>query len=135
MNAMPRSLLDREGARVLVVDDDRQVRNVLSRLLQRNVFVVEVAASGAEALAMLVRMPFALVVSDVRMPGMSGLQLITRMADHEIDVPLLVVSSLDPIDVMRELVAADRVCGVFPKPFLADELVAAVRHAVAHTCN
>lgn len=128
---MPQTLLAREGARVLVVDDDLQIRKVLSRLLQRHGFAVEVAASGAEALAMLVRSPFALVVSDVHMPGMSGLQLIAHMAEQAIDVPLLVVSSMETDEMLHELLAGKGVCGVLTKPFATADLVAAAQQAVA----
>jgi two-component system response regulator AtoC len=60
---------------VLLVDDEEQVRNVVSRMLQRAGYCVWLAASGSEALSILRTAPVDVVLSDIRMPGMNGLDL------------------------------------------------------------
>lgn len=61
---------------VLLVDDDPRVLSALRRGLRREALTIETAANGREALAMLEREPVALVVSDHKMPGMTGIELL-----------------------------------------------------------
>ncbi len=64
--------------RVLVVDDEENIRLVLRTLLRKHGYEVEVAPSAEEALALLERFGPDFVIADVRMPGMSGIELLRR---------------------------------------------------------
>ncbi|MDH4180002.1 MAG: response regulator, partial [Armatimonadota bacterium] len=68
--------------RVLVVDDDASVRGLLAQVLGDAGCVVECAADGGAALRALHRSEFALAMIDLRLPGMSGLELVSAMADN-----------------------------------------------------
>lgn len=109
--------------RVLVVDDDMAVTEVVSRYLQREGYVVGVAADGREGLAAAGRLRPNLVVVDVMMPGMDGLTLLRHLRASDIPVILLTARSTE----------ADRVTGLqcgaddyVVKPFSPRELVARV---------
>jgi len=81
--------------KVVVVDDTLMVRELQRSILERGGYAVRTASDGAEALAMLIAVPADLVVTDVEMPNLDGLQLITNMRSHPrlTNVPVLIVSS------------------------------------------
>ena len=78
------------GAHVLLVDDDDGVRRVFGRVLSRAGFQISEAADGATALNMLARQRFDVVLSDIAMPGLSGMQLLqaVRERGHLVQVVL-----------------------------------------------
>ncbi len=80
---------------VVVVDDTLMVRELQRSILERGGYTVRTAADGAQAMAMLNELPADLVVTDVEMPNLDGLQLITKMRSHPrlANVPVLIVSS------------------------------------------
>jgi len=112
--------------RILVVDDDRAVRESLRRSLQFNGYEVEVASDGAEALARVSAVaPDALVV-DVMMPRLDGLETTRALRAAGSDLPILVLTARDAI--------TDRVAGLdagaddyLTKPFALEELLARLR--------
>jgi two-component system chemotaxis sensor kinase CheA len=81
--------------KVVVVDDTLMVRELQRSILERGGYAVRTAPDGAVALAMLIEVPADLVVTDVEMPNLDGLQLITSMRSHPrlANVPVLIVSS------------------------------------------
>ena len=105
--------------RVLVVEDDRGVREALVALLELEGYAVEAVTDGSAALPIIDAGPPDLVVSDVSMPGMDGFALLARVrADHP-TLPVLLLSAAfrgplgDGVDFI-------------PKPFDVDHLLAAV---------
>jgi len=80
---------------VIVVDDTMMVRELQRSILERGGYAVRTASDGAEAMAMLDAVPADLVVTDVEMPKLDGLQLIKNMRAHSrlANVPVLIVSS------------------------------------------
>jgi CheY-like chemotaxis protein len=80
--------------RILVVDDDRSTRHLMRLQLRSAGYVVETAADGAAALARIRRKKFDLVLLDVWMPGMDGLELLERLRD-EPSQPKVVVMTAD----------------------------------------
>ena len=112
--------------RVLVVDDDRAVRESLRRALQLEDLEVDLAADGMEAIARVRDTPPDLVVLDVMMPGVDGLGVVRRLRQDGVDVPVLLLTARDAV--------ADRVAGLdvgaddyLVKPFALEELLARVR--------
>src|SRR5262245_11582733 len=79
--------------RVLVVDDEAGARAALKSLLETQGYAVDQAADGAAALERLVELPPDVIVTDLDMPVMSGMQLLVALRERGQDVPVIVVTS------------------------------------------
>ncbi|PWI41924.1 response regulator transcription factor [Streptomyces sp. ICBB 8177] len=113
-------MTERSG-RVLVVDDDAAILRSLGRGLRLAGYAVSLAPDGATALETLADQPADVVVLDVSMPGISGIEVCERLRAAGDDVPVLMLSALDEV--------ADRVAGLqagaddyLVKPFALQEL-------------
>ena len=112
--------------RVLVVDDDRAVRESLRRSLEFNGYAVALASDGAEALAGIGNLAPDVVVMDVMMPRLDGIETTKALRAAGNDVPILVLTARDAV--------GDRVEGLdagaddyLTKPFALQELLARLR--------
>jgi DNA-binding response OmpR family regulator len=115
--------------KVLVVDDDERVLALHARILARDGFEVETARNGETAIAALHERTFDVVLSDVEMPGMSGIHLIDEVRRHDIDVPIIVITGAPTMETAIQ--ALDRgALRYLTKPAGADDLLKAVRDAV-----
>ncbi len=92
----PRPLAD-DAAHLLLVDDDRRIRDLLSRFLQRNGYRVTLAGTAEEAQTHLRSFAFDLIVLDVMMPGISGLDLAATVRESS-QVPILMLTALTEAD-------------------------------------
>jgi EAL domain-containing protein (putative c-di-GMP-specific phosphodiesterase class I)/CheY-like chemotaxis protein len=81
-----------DGAAILVVDDDDTVLSVLQRALVAPGVRITVANSGVRALAELKAHSFDVLVSDIRMPGMSGIKLLHAVREHDLDLPVVMMT-------------------------------------------
>jgi DNA-binding NtrC family response regulator len=117
------------NARVLVVDDDPGQRSLLESFLGGQGFEITAAGSGEEALTVLDSAPFAMMISDVRMPGLSGLDLLRQTREKHSTLPVLLVTAYADI---RDAVSAvrDGAVDYLEKPIDLDELLSSVRQAV-----
>ncbi len=86
--------INNQAARILVVDDDDILRYTLEELLQAQGYAVETAANGMAALQKLQMDRFDMVVTDLYMPGMTGLELIDHITETKIDIIPILMSSL-----------------------------------------
>jgi DNA-binding NtrC family response regulator len=111
---------------ILVVDDEVRYRELYARVLRDAGFDVREARDASEALKLLAGDTPAMVVSDVRMPGVSGLDLLRRVRDEQPGLPFLLVTAFADV---REAVDALKLGAVdyLAKPVDLDELLAAVR--------
>jgi DNA-binding response OmpR family regulator len=112
-------------ARILVVDDDADIRGLLIELLTRAGFEVDEASDGRTALRRLYEAPPALVLLDVSMPTMDGYQTLERIRDLS-DVPVIMLTArTDELEKVRGLAGgADDYVG---KPFGRQELLARIQ--------
>ena len=116
-------------ARVLVVDDDASLRRILEYNLAEEGYAVATAASAEEALKALDRASFDLVVTDIKMPGMDGMQLLRRIKAESPETQVIVITAFGTIEMAVEAMKA----GAFEyitKPFNRDELKLTVRKAL-----
>jgi len=118
--------------RILVVDDDRAVRESLRRSLAFNGYTVELAEDGVEALERIARDRPDAVVLDVMMPRLDGLEVCRRLRSTGDDLPVLVLTARDSV--------SERVAGLdagaddyLPKPFALEELLARMRALLRRT--
>ena len=103
----------------LVVDDEAAIRKLLSRLLRKREFEVLEAASGEDAIAILSDQDVAVVLCDIRMPGMTGFEVYERVSKEAVaPVPPFVFMTGDRAAVERVLQGAE----VLAKPFTATDL-------------
>jgi EAL domain-containing protein (putative c-di-GMP-specific phosphodiesterase class I) len=112
---------------ILVVDDDVAVLGLLERALKAS-FDVVTCASGAEAVALVPQGGFAAVISDIKMPGMTGLALLRAVREHDADLPVLLVTGQPSWEGAAEAIEY----GVFrylPKPFDLNQLRETVMQA------
>ncbi len=80
------------GSKILLVDDDEKVLSVLVRSLNTAGVQVSAATTGADALLMLGKHSFDAVISDIQMPGMSGLKLLRAIREHDLDLPVVLMT-------------------------------------------
>jgi DNA-binding NtrC family response regulator len=116
-------------APILVVDDEPDMRSALSHALHRCGFEVESAASGSEAVTKFKKNTYSLVVSDIRMPGMSGVQLLEKIRNISLAIPVIMITAYGTINNAVEAMqegAADYIL----KPFSFETLEAAVKKAI-----
>jgi two-component system response regulator HydG len=120
-----------EAPRILIVDDDPGQRSLLNSFLHSQGFETALAESGERALEMLRAGKFAMMISDVRMPGLTGLETLRRVREEPrmAGLPVLLVTAFTDI---REAVAAmrDGAVNYLPKPIDLDELLNSVRQAL-----
>ena len=115
--------------RILIVDDDQGQRSLLETFLRGQGYETQSAASGEAALQLLAEEPFALMISDVRMPGMSGLETLRRVRQKHLALPVLLVTAFADI---RSAVTAmrDGAVNYLAKPIDLNELITSVRVAL-----
>src|SRR5262245_36283235 len=93
-------------AHILVVDDDRRIRELLRSYLAQHGFRVTVAGAAAEAREKMRGVEFDLIVLDVMMPGESGNELASSLREERSGVPILILSALaDPADRIKGLMS------------------------------
>ena len=117
-----------DGGRVLVVEDDDAVRTAVDRGLGVHGFEVSSVPDAESAIAIVARRRPDVMIVDIGLPGMSGVELCTRLRGLDVDTPILILSARDQV--------GDRVAGLqagaddyVVKPFSLDELAARV-HAL-----
>jgi two-component system response regulator AtoC len=113
---------------VLVVDDEENLRLVLRTLLRRNGYEVETAASGDEALGLVDTFGPDVILTDVRMPKMGGLDLLATLKAKGNDATVIVMSAYGNMELAIEAMKAGAYDYV-QKPFKPDEIVLALRKA------
>jgi len=116
---------------VLVVDDELNARRGLQKLLEQEGFSVQTAADGAEALERLGQHLADVVVTDLRMPTMDGLELLRRVKTTYEDLPVLVVTAFGAIESAIEAMRAGAE-DYLQKPVVLDELLIALDQALKH---
>ena len=119
-----------QGQFVLVVDDDADMAQAIAETLTEGRYHCEVAGSGESALAACRRQQFEVAVSDVRMPGMDGIELMKRLRHVQPDLPVVLITADGSIDAAVEAMKGGA-SQYLTKPFLRAQLRAAVEQAMA----
>ena len=88
--------------RILIVEDDVELRQLFARVLEKNGYQVETAEHGAEALKILGRGYVDLIISDIMMPVMDGNALVRALRDDGVKTPVLMITAKSTLDDMRE---------------------------------
>ncbi len=118
-------------ARILVVDDEVNVRESLGTFLRDRDYQVDLAAGGPEALALAAAHAYHLVILDIRMPGMDGLAVLRELKGRQADLPVLMITAF--ADVSTAVTAMKSGAWDYVvKPFDPEEIALIVRNVAAH---
>jgi putative two-component system response regulator len=117
------------AARILIVDDDRQIRDLVRRLLERAGYICATADNGADAHRLLASEPFELIVCDLQMPGESGLDVISHVRETYPDTASIMVTGVDDEQFASHALAVGAY-GYVVKPFSPTDLAIQVMNAL-----
>ncbi len=118
-----------DAPRILVVDDEPVIREVLSDLLAGEGYTVRTAENGAVALQELMRVPYNLVLTDLKMPVMGGEELLAKMAEKNIKKIVIVLTAFATVETAIQTMKNGAYDYVM-KPFKIDEITLIVRRAL-----
>lgn len=116
-------------AKILIIDDERSIRNTMKDILEFEKHTISLAENGREGLEMAVSKPFDLIFSDIKMPEMDGMELLQQLKEKEVDVPVVMISGHGSIETAVESIKK----GAFDfieKPIDLNRLLITVRNAL-----
>jgi CheY-like chemotaxis protein len=116
--------------RIMVVDDEEGIREILSAALSGLGYEVVTANSGTQALNLFLRSSFALVLTDLEMPGMDGWNLASRIKDRSPDIPVVAMTGQPKEGVMERIKGNSFNAAIF-KPFRLEQLLEMIEKLVA----
>src|SRR5947209_1644336 len=120
--------------RILVVEDHPSLGPDLKKGLERCSYVVDLAVDGEDALALGLTRSYDLIILDILLPGLNGLEVCRQLRDHKRTVPILLLTALGEVD--HRVKGLDRGADDYlTKPFAFRELEARVRALVRRTSS
>ncbi len=117
------------SGRILFIDDDRAGREVALFNLRKAGYGVEAASDGGEGLAAFSPEKFDLVITDLKMPGISGIEVLRRIRETTPDIPVLVITAFGNVETAVEAMK-EGAHDFIGKPFHRDQLLLAVEKAL-----
>lgn len=115
---------------ILVVDDEQSMRDFLKILLQKEGYKVETAGDAETALSYLRDDDFSLVISDIRMPGMTGLELLGHIKEEDPGLPVIMITAFaSPNDAVHAM--KNGAFDYISKPFNVDEIKSVIESATS----
>ena len=117
------------NSRILVVHDDPDIREVIKDRLESLGYVLSTASDGAECLAVLAKQVPDLILLDIEMPKMNGLDALAEIRKREIDVPILMITAYGTVERAVQAMKAGAY-DFIPKPFEPDHLSLVVQRAL-----
>jgi DNA-binding NtrC family response regulator len=118
-----------EMDRILVADDDAVIREGLRRILTTEGYEVETVSNGRAALERLGEQMFKLLVTDLKMPGMSGLEVLKSLRTFQPELPVVLITGYAAIDNAVEAMK-NGATDYLSKPFANEELISKVKNAI-----
>lgn len=125
---MTQSTASNDPLSVVLLDDDRDLLKATQQTLELAGFQVRAFTAAADALAVLDRHFNGIVVSDIRMPGIDGLQFFQRLQQADADIPVILITGHGDIPMAVKAIQ-DGAYDFITKPFAAERLAHSVRHA------
>jgi DNA-binding NtrC family response regulator len=117
-------------ARILVIEDDEEMKSLLEDFLTEEGYEADSANNGSEAFGKLARKPFDLVITDIRMPGLTGLDILSAVKKFQPEMPVIVITAFGGEEVHRRSMArgAD---GYLEKPIHFHKLKTLIQEMVS----
>ena len=125
----PRPATGTSRPRVLVVDDEASIRDLLAKTLALAEYDVDVAPDGRSALERMRLYPYDLLIADLKMPGMDGLAVIREAKRYKADLPVIIITGFSTESSAIEAVNLG-VAGYLTKPFRVPQVLAAAAKAL-----
>jgi DNA-binding NtrC family response regulator len=116
-------------ARILIVDDEERMRHLLSIMLSRKGYHVDQAGDGVEALEMIGATPFDMIITDIKMPRMDGVELLKRIMAMEIPLPVVFITAFATVESAVEVMRQGAVDYII-KPFEEDRILLTVERTL-----
>jgi two-component system, NtrC family, nitrogen regulation response regulator NtrX len=116
-------------ARILIIDDEKPIRTTLMEILEYEKFAVDEAADGMQALSMLKKTKYDLVLCDIKMPKMDGIEVLEKAMEMATDTPFVMISGHGTIETAVEAIKK----GAFDfiaKPLDLNRLLITIRNAM-----
>src|SRR5713101_2765124 len=120
-----------EPQKILIVDDEEPIREVVATMLEAQGFVCAAVCNGREAQEQIQRMPPDLVLSDMIMPEMDGVRLLDWLRQYDPDIPVIMVTAIHDISTALEAIRRGAYDYIL-KPFEKDQLFLGVGRALQH---
>ncbi|MGE5894649.1 MAG: sigma-54-dependent transcriptional regulator [bacterium] len=120
-----------EKKRILVVDDEAIVRVSCERVLVPEGFSVRVISRGSEALDLLTREPYDLVITDLKMPDMDGLEILKNIKSRWPHITVILITGYGKASVAEQAVKQGAY-EYLEKPFTPDDILRVVKKALEH---
>ena len=115
--------------KILVVDDEESVRDILKQILEQGNYTVEVAGNGKEAAEMLKGIHFDAIISDINMPIMNGVELLNKAKELAPDVPVIFITAYGKDKVVIEAMKIG-LADFIEKPFRMDQILKTVKEHI-----
>ena len=124
--------MGKEGINILVVDDDEIIREVVTSLLIREGYGVRAAKDGLDAVTILKTEEVQLVITDLRMPGADGIEVLRESIKMDADRPVIILTAYGTIDTALKAIR-EGAYDYMTKPFKMEEMIIRVNNAYERT--
>ncbi|MBD7965110.1 MAG: response regulator [Bacillota bacterium] len=114
------------SGKILIVDDQYGIRILLNEIFQKEGYKTYQAANGVQALSIVEKDRPDLVILDMKIPGMDGLEILRRVKKHDETIQVIIMTAYGELDMIHEAMKLGAITH-FAKPFDIDEIRAAVR--------
>lgn len=119
----------KESVKVMVVDDQAGIRLLLHEILKGEGYTALLAANGSQALKMIQEQDVALVLLDMKIPGMKGTEILKKMKELKAGIKVMIMTAYSNEQIVQDAMKSGAIA-CFSKPFDISELVAAIKRAV-----
>ena len=116
--------------RILVIDDEKNIRFMIAQCLEQEGYVVELAVDGEHGLEKSAVSEYDLVLLDIKLPGMDGVEVLHQMREIHIELPVIMITAHGTIETAVETMKLGAV-DYLQKPFTPDEIIAVVERVMA----
>jgi DNA-binding NtrC family response regulator len=122
--------MENKKAKILVVDDDQHLVNLIKFYLKSDTYLIDCAKNGRNALAMIIKNEYDLVLADMQMPEMDGHTLLKKVKKElNLNVLFIIITAYGQIDESLPIIE-DGAYDIIQKPFVSSRLRLTVRNAL-----
>jgi DNA-binding NtrC family response regulator len=119
-----------EIADILIVDDDPQISKLICRDLENALYKIESVQNGEEALMLVTKTKFKVIISDVKMSKMNGIELLEKVHELDPDIIRIILSGHADVELILKLVNKKGIDKYLVKPLEKPDLILAVRKCI-----